>query len=272
MKDEEYQCIKIVREESGSLVWIRLNRPKTLNAMSWELIEELHDILDRLMNDKIARVVILKGEGKGFCSGADLMASSYAVGGKKWNGADYLSQRFFSSIIKKIRDIPQPVIAAVHGAASGGGFSLALAADVRIAGETFKANAAYLKIGLSGAELGSSYFLPKYVGFNVANELLLTGKFIYAERALKVGLVSSVVKDEDLDQAARDHGKEMLRTSYKGLLMTKEQMNAAMDGQSLVGALAAEDGRQVVCLNDPGCQEFGKIAIKKIAKNPNAKL
>ena len=125
-------------------------------------------------------VVIIRGSGKGFCSGADLLASATGVGGQKWDGSEYYNQQHFSGVIKKMRRIPQPVIAAVHGAASGGGFSLALSADVRIAGESFKGNAAFIKIGLTGAELGSSYFLPRQIGSSIASELLLTGNFINA--------------------------------------------------------------------------------------------
>lgn len=99
--------------------FVRFPRSLThpLTAMSLELMDEVHDILDRLKDDKVARVVIMRGEGKGFCSGADLLASAAGIGGRKWNPKDYNSQRYFSNVIRKMRALDQPIIAAVHGAA-----------------------------------------------------------------------------------------------------------------------------------------------------------
>jgi enoyl-CoA hydratase len=134
----------------------------------------------------------------------------------------------------------------VHGAACGGGFSLAMASDIRIAGESAKLNAAYIRIGLGGCDIGSSYFLPRLVGVSVASELLLTGRFIYAERALRVNLVSEVVADADLAEAARSYIDDMLGTTPLALRQTKQALNVAIDASSLDAVLTLEDRQQVL--------------------------
>ena len=161
--------------DKGDVVVITLNRPRRLNAMSFELMQELYDALCALETDARARVVVLLGAGKGFCSGADLIAAATGRGGRRWKGSHFPNQQHFSRVILKLAAIPQPVIACVHGHAAGGGFALALAADVRLAGASFKGHCAFVRLGLSGCEMGSSFFLPRYVGHSVASELMLTG-------------------------------------------------------------------------------------------------
>ena len=145
-----------------------------------------------------------------------------------------------------MRRCPQPIIALVQGAACGGGFSLALAADIRIAGESAKMNAAYIKIGLSGCDMASSYLLPRLVGLSVASELLLTGRFIRAQRALAVNLVSEVVPDEQLEHAAQGYIDDMLSTAPLGLRMTKDALNLSVDAPSMEAAMAIEDRQQAL--------------------------
>lgn len=149
---------------------------------------------------------------------------------------------------------------------SGGGFCFALAADVRIAGKSFKGNAAFLNIGLSGAELGISYFLPALVGQNAANELMLTGDVIHADRALALGLVSDVVDDCQLSDRAHAMAARMLEASPKGLFMTKETIRAMADGMSLEAAVMFEDARQVVMLNDEGTAEYARRAMQRMGR------
>src|SRR6185295_5248297 len=134
-----------------------------------------------------------------------------------------------------------------QGAACGGGFALALAADVRIAGESARMNAAFIRIGLSACDVGVSYFLPRLVGASVAAELLMTGRFIHAPRALATGLVSEVVADNELDAAAQRLIDDMLLTSPLGLRLTKECLNASLDASSLEQVIAMEDRNQILC-------------------------
>jgi enoyl-CoA hydratase len=145
-----------------------------------------------------------------------------------------------------MRRAPQPIIAAVHGPASGGGFAMALAADVRLAGESARMNAAFIRLGLSACDVGVSYFLPRIVGATVAAELLLTGDFIDAARAERVGLVSQVVPDADLEAAARALAERMLRNSPVGLKLTKEVLKLSLDAGSLEQVIALEDRNQVI--------------------------
>ena len=146
----------------------------------------------------------------------------------------------------RMRRCPQPVIGLLHGHAAGGGFSIALGCDVRIAAAGTKMNCAFIKIGLSGCEMGASYHLPRLVGTSVAAELLYTGRFIDAERALRVGLVSEVVPADQLQAAGEALVQDMLATAPLGLRLTKECFWAAVDGNDLPSAIAMEDRNQVL--------------------------
>ena len=154
-----------------------------------------------------------------------------------------------------MRRAPQPIIACVQGAACGGGFALALGADVRLAGESARMNAAFIRIGLSACDVGVSYFLPRMVGASVAAELLLTGNFIDAARAERLGLVSRVVPDAELAAAAQALADDMLRNSPLGLRLTKECLNASLDAGSLEQVIAMEDRNQILCTRSEDFRE-----------------
>jgi enoyl-CoA hydratase len=164
-----------------------------------------------------------------------------------------------------MRRAPQPIIAAVHGAACGGGFALALAADVRIAGASARMNAAFIRIGLSACDVGVSYFLPRLVGASVAAELLLTGNFIDAARAERLGLVSRVVPDAELDGAARAMAGDMLRNSPLGLRLTKECLQHSIDAASLEAAVAMEDRNQILAAQTGDFREGVAAFVQKRA-------
>jgi len=251
---------------------LTLNRPDRLNAMSWELVDALHATLAQLKRPESPhRVVVLRGAGRGFCSGADLAAARGGVGGKQWAWNDIRSQEHFASIISVMRSIRQPIIALVHGAAAGGGMALALASDVRVAGESAKFVPAFTSLGMSGCELGTSFFLPRLVGASNAALCLMTGDAIDAAAALRIGLVSKVVSDADLlDEGVRLASRIAQGSSEPGLALTKRQLNAAADGQSLEAALAAENTNQVLCLNNAECAEFGERAwARMLASKPS---
>jgi enoyl-CoA hydratase/carnithine racemase len=162
-----------------------------------------------------------------------------------------------------MRRCPQPIISLVNGPACGGGFSFVLASDIRIAGKSARMNAAYIRIGLSACDMGCSYFLPRLVGTSVASELMLTGRFIDAERALRTNLVSEVVADEELDAAAQSYIDEMLTTSPMGLRMTKEGLNLAIDAPGLEAAMAIENRNQLMCSRTNDAKEGMKAFIEK---------
>jgi enoyl-CoA hydratase/carnithine racemase len=235
----------IIIEERGPVDWVTLNRPDSLNALSRQMVRELGAYFQGLYTRPERRIVVLKAAGRAFCSGLDIKESPGVPEGMSINES-LASQVAIRDIIRAMRQCPQPIIALVQGAACGGGFSLALAADFRIGGESMKMNAAYIRIGLGGCDIGSSYFLPRLVGVSVASELLLTGRFIHAERALRVNLVSEVVADDQLELAALPYIEDMLLATPLSLRMTKQALNMAVDASSLESVLVLEDRQQVL--------------------------
>jgi enoyl-CoA hydratase/carnithine racemase len=227
---------------------LTLNRPDALNAMNTTMADELTEYLTGLHAREECRVVVLRGSGRAFCAGADLSSEAFAAPGPGRARRQMREQRRYSTVPRLMRGCPQPIVALVNGPACGIGFSLALAADVRIAAPEARMNAAYLRIGLGGCDAASGYLLPRLVGLSVASELLLTGRFIDATRAHAVGLVSDVVPQEALLDAGLALAAEMLRASPLGLRMTKETLNAAVDAPCLDAALTLEDRQQVILL------------------------
>jgi len=242
----EYTTLELDRRDH--VTWVTLNRPEALNAMNRTLVRELRAFFSGLGEDSTTRLVILRGAGRAFCAGLDLKESG--DGGSDDAGsvqAGLRAQRQISELVIMMRRAPQPIIACVQGAACGGGFALALGADVRLAGESARMNAAFIRIGLSACDVGVSYFLPRMVGASVAAELLLTGNFIDAARAERLGLVSRVVPDAELPGAAQAMANDMLRNSPLGLRLTKECLNASLDAGSLEQVIAMEDRNQILC-------------------------
>jgi enoyl-CoA hydratase/carnithine racemase len=213
--------------------------------MNEPLIAALLDYFTELRQRPAVRVVVLRAEGRAFCAGLDLAGwtpdpDASAIS-QSWR-----TQRMIAAVMQAMRKCPQPVIAAAQGAACGGGFSLLLASDVRYAAPDLKANAAYIKIGLGGCDMGASYFLPRLVGSSVASEYLLTGKFMTAAKALACGLVSEIVPAEALRERALGLAGEMLQTSPMGLRLTKDALNLNIDAASMEHAFALEDRQQVM--------------------------
>jgi enoyl-CoA hydratase len=233
-------------ERRGAVDWVTLNRPERLNALDSRLTAELGAYFHALYREYAVRVVVLRGAGRAFCAGLDLQEYQGVDPDEGSIQAALDIQTRIRDIMKAIRRCPQPVISLVHGAACGGGFSLALAADVRLAGESARMNAAYIRVGLSGCDMGSSYFLPRLVGVSVASELLLTGRFIDAARALRVNLVSEVVPDAALEAAAAPYIEEMLANTPLGLRLTKDALSFAIDAPSMDAAMAMEDRQQIL--------------------------
>ncbi|MDO8288083.1 MAG: enoyl-CoA hydratase/isomerase family protein [Parvibaculum sp.] len=241
----KYETILIKKE--GPVDWVTLNRPDMLNAINPTLTAELQDYFGRLYTDQSVRIVVLRGAGRAFCAGLDLKHRAESNDNSSGGVVTGLrTQRAISEIVMKMRRCPQAIISLVHGPACGGGFAFALASDIRIAGESARMNAAFIRIGLSACDIGVSYFLPRLVGVSVASELMMTGRFINAERALKVGLVSDVVPDDKMEDAARVFIDEMLGTSPIGLRLTKECLNMSVDAGSLEAAVAMEDRNQIL--------------------------
>jgi len=258
MGKPSYTAIAV--ERRGDADWVTLNRPERLNALDQAMVDDLLEYFGSAGEDPACRVIVLRGSGRAFCAGVDIKETTIAR--IEDAVAGLTEQRRFSDIIRRMRRCPQPVIALVHGAACGGGFSIALAADVRIAGESARMNAAFIRIGFSGSDMGSSYFLPRLVGVSIASELLLTGRFVDAERALEIGLVSEVVPDARLEAAGQALVDDMLATSPLGLRLTKEALGANINA-SLDEAIALEDRNQILCAMSGDVREGLQAFIEK---------
>ena len=258
----DFETLEFELKENGIGI-ITLSRPEKLNAMSFQMFADLHAILDHLMTNLDCRVVILAAKGRAFCAGLDLseinimrmkrIPEEYKKF-KYMQVSDQVKKTFYfqwmlSRVIIKMRKINQPIIAIVNGAATGGGFALTLASDIRIAGEKAKLNNAFINIGLSGSDCGTSYFLPRLIGLSRATEILYTGRFIDAEEALRIGLVSKFVEGDDLKlmDAAMEIAENLLTKSPLGLRMTKEAINLSQDSPSLETIIQLENRAQSLC-------------------------
>jgi enoyl-CoA hydratase/carnithine racemase len=242
----EFSTITV--EEQPGIDVVSLNRPEALNAVTPAMIGELTAYLSSLHDKLQTRVVILRANGRAFCAGAELGSEAFAKLGEGRPQRQLQMQQRYSGIIRLMRSCPQPIVALVQGAACGAGFSLALAADVRFASPHARMNAAYIRVGVGGCDMGSGYLLPRLIGLSVASELLLSGRFIEAERAKAVGLVSDVVPADQLLATGLAYAADLLRTAPMGLRLTKQTLNALIDAPSLETALAMEDRQQVMLL------------------------
>ena len=258
----DWQAIEVERRDE--VEWVTMNRPDHLNALNDTLVEELSAYFGALAKDRDVRVVVLKGAGRAFCAGLDL-----GEGGREtFDTIDRLRhQRSIAEIVMRMRYAPQPIVSLVHGPACGGGFAMALASDIRIAGESARMNAAFIRLGLSACDIGVSYFLPRLVGASVAAELMLTGDFIHADRALATGLVSRVVPDAEMAAAAAPLIDAMLTTSPLGLRLTKECLRMSLDAPSLEAAVAMEDRNQILAATSPDFGEGIRAFFEK--RRPN---
>ena len=227
---------------------ITLNRPSKLNAMTSELVEQLHEGLSAISRDRDCRVVILTGAGRGFCAGLDLGGYGQAPG-FEWHGSvekSFAVQKHIASLIPRMRSIPQPIIAAVNGAASGGGFALVMGSDIRLCSQSARFNAAFIRIGLSACDIGTSWLLPRLVGAARAHELMLTGRLFDAEEAARIGLVFDAVPDDVLMDTAIAKAEEIKLNTPLGVALTKEGMWSSLEIPGLQAAIDMENRQQIM--------------------------
>ncbi|MBN1289303.1 MAG: enoyl-CoA hydratase/isomerase family protein [Actinobacteria bacterium] len=228
----------------GDIGILTLNRPEKVNAINHRMLLELNEFWDKMHQDFDIRVVIVKGGGeKGFCSGLDLKEIPETL--QTISPEDlYNLQGEFSRVVRLMRTCPQPIIAAVHGPAMGGGLAMALASDIRLAGEGGFFCAQFINIGIGGADMGTSFLLPKIVGAGLAAEMALTGNKVYAEDARRIGLANYVYPEDKLLPAAMAMAENMCTKDKLSLRFTKEAFNAALNGSSLENATRMEDRNQ----------------------------
>lgn len=228
---------------------VTLNRPGLLNAIDGSLIDAMDGVLD-VLNRAEFRVAILTGAGRGFCAGADLSGT-----GEPWVKAkpaspafkaNYDSQVRLADLYVRLYELPIPVIAAVNGAAVGGGLAFALHCDIRIASELARFGSVFIKAGFSSMDMGTSYLLPKIVGAGVARELMLTGRIIDAAEAYRIKLVHEVVAPDDLMPATLAKAREIAANNAFGVWQTKIGLNTALDAPSLRHAIEIENRTQML--------------------------
>ena len=245
----------ILYHEEDGIGTITLNRPERLNALNMAMVEELHTLFFDLRDRQEVRVLIITGSGRGFCAGADLkderLANAEVAG--ITNAAAHLIhiQKKYADLVLEMRRLPQPIIAAVSGPAAGGGMCLALASDVILADESAAFTPSFINIGLSGGEMGTSYFLPRAVGMPRAAEILLTGRTVGAAEAERMGMVTRLVEKGKLLDTAMDTARRMLAKNPVGLRFTKEVLNQNIDAASLDLAIEMENRNQSLCCFTP---------------------
>src|SRR3954454_18032105 len=239
MTSTEQEFVRLERARPG-VALVTLNRPERMNAMAFDVMIPLKDALHELSQDNDVRVVVLTGAGRGFCSGADQKSSGPLpyVDGLTPISIALRSMRVLDDVMLALRDMHQPVISAINGAAIGGGFCLALATDVRIASQDAYFRAAGINNGLTASELGLSYLLPRAIGSSRAAEIMLTGRDVDAVEAERIGLVSEVA--DDLVGRAVEIGQRIATFSQPGTELTKRPLVTGLDASSLEGHMQAE--------------------------------
>jgi enoyl-CoA hydratase len=242
---------------------LRLERPDRLNALNFPLVADLHDALDAIAGDDDCRVVVLTGAGRAFSAGLDLRDFGMPpdVGQHRHRHAGVSGQGFIANLTQHIHDTPQIVVAAVNGPAFGGGLALAAACDLRIASTSATFCSAFIRTGLTGTDIGITYFLPRLIGASHAFDMIVTGRVVDASEAERMGLVSRVVPDGDLGAAALDLAASVAGYTSFGLRRTKEVMWHNLDASSLAAAIAMENRNQELGAQDPEViafmQEYG---------------
>jgi len=244
---------------------LTLDRPDSLNAMTAELCGALHEELDRIAADRSCRAVVLTGAGRAFCVGLDLQGYGEAPGNDgSDNARDRLgNQEHMSRLILKLRETPQPIIAAVNGPAAGFGLALALGSDIRYAASEAVFRAVFLNVGVSNCDMGTSWLLPRLIGASRAHELMLTGRRVRADEAERIGLVAEVVDADSLLERSLEAAEQIAAWTPWGIRLTKQGMWAALEIGSERAAIEYEDRQQIMALHGAAPAEAVTAFLEK---------
>lgn len=263
-----------VEHLTPAITRLTLNRPEARNALSWQLITELQQALRAIDADNNCRVLILTGAGRSFCAGLDLMdqanpESIEAAVGKMKAGPrlGMRSQEFMAETMLLLRKIQQPVIAAINGHAFGGGLGLALASDIRIAAASATFCTQFIRLGISGCDVGVSYTLPRLIGASRAHDMIMTARVLDAAQAEAWGLVTRTAADQALQQAALELAETLCEFSPYGLVSTKQAMWSNLDAPSLEAAMQVENRNQILNGLSGDVQEAAAAFFEK--RKPN---
>jgi enoyl-CoA hydratase/carnithine racemase len=248
-------------EEHDGIATITLNRPERLNAITFEVYRELTDAFAALRDEREVRVVVITGAGRAFCSGGDVRDIIGELQGRDAEGLLEFT-RLTCELIRNMRLLPKPIIASLNGTTAGAGSCIALASDIRIAAAEAKIAFIFVKVGLAGTDMGATYLLPRMVGLAKATELLMTGDFISAQEAERIGLYNRVVPRDQLEIATLEFAEKLARGPVLGLAKTKEMLNREMH-MGWESALEAEAVAQALCMQHPDFHEAHAAFIEK---------
>ena len=240
---------------------ITLNRPERLNALTFEVYDELRNTFRALDSEPEVRAVVITGAGRGFCTGGDVEDIIGPLFERDFEGLLEFT-RMTCDLILAMRQCRQPVIGALNGTVAGAGAVIATACDVRIAAESARIAYLFTRVGLSGADMGAAWLLPRIVGFGRASELLMTGEFVDAAEAHRIGLYNRVVPDREVLGAATAFAEKLARGPSFALRMTKEALNREAH-MELEQALEAEARVQAACMLNPNFREAYEAFVEK---------
>ena len=257
-------ALRLERLDNG-IALLTLNRPAALNALSDDMVAGLGRLLDELATDGATRVLVMTGAGRGFCAGFDLGEAALAPDEDELGRATAWTarQERFSGLITKLRALRQPVIAAVNGLANGGGLALALGAEIRYAAASARFNAAFVKVGMTGCDMGVSWLLPRSVGLSRSFEMLLTGRMVDAQEAERIGLVSATVPDGELLSRALATAREIAAHDPFAMWMTKRGGWANAEAPSLAQAIELENRSQILARTTGGLQRAAEALVAR---------
>jgi len=253
----DYETVKL--EIDGGVATITMNRPEVLNAMTTQLGVDIRDALRVVRRDETLKVLILTGEGKAFCAGGD-MDEVLRV-----NADPILADkaiRVMLDCIEEIRTLDIPVISRINGDAYGGGTTLALACDFKIAVETAKFGFLFVRVGLAGADAGATYLIPRLVGLTRATEMLMLGEVVEAQEAYRMGMLTRVVPPENLDDEVGRFVNKILNGPTLAIKMTKKALAGSLE-KDLTTELDFECYAQTLCIQSADAREGVKALVEK---------
>ena len=251
----------LYEQNQGGIATITLNRPERLNALTFEVYRELTDTFASLRDDKDVRVVVITGSGRAFCSGGDVHDIIGKLFERNIEGLLEFT-RLTCALVRNMRTLPKPIISSLNGTTAGAGACIALASDIRLASEDAKIAFLFVKVGLSGADMGAAFLLPRVVGLSKATELLYTGDFISATEAQHIGLYNRVVPADELAATTRELAERLARGPAFALAKTKEMLNRELN-MNLDAALECEAQAQAICMQHPDYREAYEAFVAK---------
>jgi len=250
-------------EVAGPIATITLDRPDRLNALTFEVYEELRDLFAALAGVTGVRAVIVTGSGRAFCSGGDVKEIIGPLFERDPAGRLAFT-RLTCDLVRKMRKLPKPIVAALNGTVAGAGAAIALASDFRVASETAKIAFLFVKVGLSGADMGAAFYLPRYVGVGRAMEILALGEFVEARDAERIGLYNKVVPADRLEAEARGLAERLASGPAFAIEMTKSLIDRELS-LDVEGALALEAEAQAICMEHPDYREAFEAFVARRA-------